>query len=163
MDQRGIKSSETECAAGINRRSVLLGGGVALATLLPRGPAGWDVSAQEGTSDDTNDLFLVIRRYRLAPETTIREVVQQTEQGFVPILRQISGFVAYYNVDLGNGEGATISLFSSQASAEESTAQAATWVQANLADLIAGPPEVMQGVVLLDVSAEEAGSTAPTS
>jgi hypothetical protein len=139
-------------ASAINRRAVLIGGSAAAALLLPRGRADWQASAQEAASDDTNKPFLVIRHYRLAPGADVAEVVRRTEQDFVPILRQIDGFVEYYNVDLGNGEGATISVFSSQAGAEESTAQAATWVQANIADLFAGPPQVMQGGVVLNVT-----------
>jgi hypothetical protein len=163
MERRRNGVPQTARASAINRRAVLIGGGAAAALLLPRGRAGWQASSQEAGTDDTNQPFLVIRHYRLAPGATVAEVVRRTEQDFVPILRQIAGFVEYYNVDLGNGEGATISLFSSQAGAEESTTQAATWVQANLADLFMGPPEVMQGVVVLNVMTEETGNPEPTS
>jgi hypothetical protein len=163
MDRKRTGVPETARASVIDRRAVIIGGSAAAALLLPRGRAGWLASAQEAASDDTNKPFLVIRHYRLAPGAGVAEVVRRTEQDFVPILRQIAGFVEYYNVDLGNGEGATISVFSSQAGAEESTAQAATWVQANLADLFAGPPEVMQGNVVLNVMAEESGSVAAIS
>jgi hypothetical protein len=161
MNRKKTGVPDTVRASAINRRAVLIGGSAAATLLLPE-RAGWQASAQEAASDDTNTPFLVIRHYRLAPGAAVAEVVRRTEQDFVPILRQIAGFVEYYNVDLGNGEGATISVFSSQTGAEESTAQAATWVRANLADLFAGPPEVMQGAVVLNVMAEESGSISLT-
>jgi hypothetical protein len=163
MDRGPIEGPGTARTTAINRRLVLIGSGAAAALLLSRGAADWQASAQEAASDDTPKRYLVMRHYRLAPGVAIADVVQRTEQGFVPILRQVSGFVEYYNVDLGNSEGVTISVFSSQAGAEESTERAAAWVQENLAEFIEGPPEVTQGVVLLNVMAEVGASAAPTS
>ena len=150
-------------ALGINRRAVLIGSGAMAAAAATRPLASCQASAQEAAGDETSERFLVIRRYRLAPGAAIAEVVQRTEQDFVPILRQVAGFVEYYNVDLGNREGLTISVFSDEAGAKESTARAASWVQAHLMDLVAGPPEVMQGPIVLNVTAEEAANAAASS
>jgi hypothetical protein len=160
MDRAWNGYTKIAWVPGINRRSVLIGSGAMAAALLPRPLASWQASAQEATGDEASKRYLVIRRYRLAPGAAIAEVVQRTEQDFVPILRQVAGFVEYYNVDLGNGEGLTISVFSDEAGAEESTARAATWVQAHLMDLVAGPPEVMQGSIVLNVTAQEAANAA---
>jgi len=63
----------------------------------------------------------VIRRYRFDP-TSSPEIRRQITQGFLPLLRQTPGFVAYYWLDTGDGVGASLSVFESQAGAEESGA-----------------------------------------
>jgi hypothetical protein len=140
-----------------SRRTILLGGGAAAALLLPRTPGRW-LAAREVAAQETSERFMVIRRYQLAPGVAVADVVRQTEEGFVPILREIAGFVEYYNIELGDGEGLTISVFSTQAGAEESTARAAAWVQANLAGDFQGQPEMLTGPVRLHVVAMETGS-----
>ena len=157
MDQQRTDDVVAARSPGMDRRTVLkgIGAGATAVLLAAAGPAVRHGAAQEATPGAAPALFLVIRRYRLAPGAAPAEVVRRTEEGFVPIIRQVTGFVEYYNVELGNGEGATISVFSSQAGAEESTARAAAWVTENLAELLAGPPEVAQGPVLLHATAEE--------
>ncbi|MDR7429964.1 MAG: hypothetical protein QN177_06865 [Armatimonadota bacterium] len=87
----------------------------------------------------------VIRRYRFDP-TSSPEIRRQITQGFLPLLRQTPGFVAYYWLDTGDGVGASLSVFESQAGAEESVRLPADYVQQHLAGLL-GTPEVVQGEV----------------
>ncbi len=161
MNRGSIEEPGDARAMASSRRTILLGSSAAAALLLPRTPGRW-LATQDVAAQETSERFMVIRRYRLAPGVTLADVIRKTEEGFVPILREIAGFVEYYNIDLGSGEGMTISVFASQASAEESTERAASWVQANLAGDIQGPPEVLAGPVRLHVAAGEAGN-APTS
>ncbi len=44
---------------------------------------------------------------------------------------------------------ASISIFETQAGAEESTRLAADWVRQNIAELVAGPPEITAGPVIV--------------
>jgi steroid delta-isomerase-like uncharacterized protein len=164
MDQQRIDDAETGRATGMRRRTMLMGigGGAGAALLATLGPAARRGAAQEATPVGADGLFLVIRRYRLDSGVTIAEVVRRTQEGFVPIIQQVPGFVEYYNVDLGNGEGATIGIFASQASAEDSTERATAWAREHIAGLVQGPPEVMEGPVLLHVTAEGARELAAT-
>lgn len=75
------------------------------------------------------------------------EVVRRAEEGFVPIISEGRGFVAYYLIDAGDGKGATISIFEDQAAAEESNQAAAEWVKENLAPLVPNPPQITVGEV----------------
>jgi hypothetical protein len=68
-------------------------------------------------------------------------------QGFVPIISQAPGFVAYYVVDAGNDLVASVSVFQDQAGAEESNRMAADWVKQNIASLVSGVPEITAGAV----------------
>ena len=58
-------------------------------------------------------MYASIRRYEGL--SSIDEIVKRVEEGFVPIISEGRGFVAYYLVDAGDGIGATISVFESQA------------------------------------------------
>ena len=92
-------------------------------------------------------MFISVRRYKVNP-TNIPEITKRAKEGFVPILTGSPGFVAYYGVDHGNGDVATVSIFDSQEQAEESNSKAAGWVKENLAELVDSPPEIITGDVL---------------
>ena len=91
-------------------------------------------------------MYVAVRRYQTEPGS-IDELARRAQQGFVPLMRQVPGFVAYYGVDAGNNVIVTISIFQDQAGAEESNRRAADWVKQNLAELVQGPPEITAGEV----------------
>ena len=55
--------------------------------------------------------------------------------------------MAYYALNTGAGEIATVSVFEDQAGADESIRMAADWVRQNLAALLPNPPEITAGEV----------------
>ena len=69
----------------------------------------------------------MVRRYEGV--TNPSEAAQRVNEGFVPLISQIPGFVAYYWVDAGGGVMISTSVFQDQASAEESNRRAADYVQ----------------------------------
>ena len=91
-------------------------------------------------------MYVALRRYKIK-EGSMGEVARRAQQGFVPLVNQIPGFVAYYGVDAGNDVVVTISLFQDQAGEEESTRRAADWVKQNVAEFIQGGVEVTAGEV----------------
>ena len=66
----------------------------------------------------------------------------------MPLIRDVSGFVAYYWVDAGDGVMISTSVFQNQAGTEESNSTAADWVAQNLAELLPNPPEITAGEVV---------------
>jgi hypothetical protein len=68
-------------------------------------------------------------------------------KGSLPIIKDADGFLAYYALNSGAGEIATVSVFEDQAGAEESIRMAADWVRQNLAALLPDPPEITEGEV----------------
>jgi quinol monooxygenase YgiN len=91
-------------------------------------------------------MHVAIRRYRMEP-ASVDEVMRQANEGFIPIIKDAEGFLAYYALNAGAGEIATVSVFEDQAGAEESVRMAADWVRQNLAALLPDPPEVTAGEV----------------
>ena len=89
-------------------------------------------------------MYISIRKYK---SQSPGEVIRRAGEGFVPIISSAPGFIAYYILDAGDGALASISIFETQAEAEESNRMAADWVKQNLAALVEGPPEITAGEV----------------
>jgi hypothetical protein len=91
-------------------------------------------------------MYTTIRRYEGIDPSRVDELMQRVEQGFVPIVGQVPGFVGYYVIDAGGGVIASVSVFEDQAGADESVQRAANWVQ-SMTDLIPNPPQITAGEV----------------
>ena len=94
-------------------------------------------------------MHAAIRQYRVAPGSVDEEMIRRINEGFLPIIKDASGFRDYYALDAGDGRVATVSVFEDRAGAEESTRLAADWVRENMASLFPEPPEVLQGQVVV--------------
>ena len=75
-------------------------------------------------------------------------------ESFIPQLEHISGFVAYYWIDAGDGVMASLSVFEDQNGADKSVELARAWVRENAAELIPNPPQITEGHVATDTKAE---------
>lgn len=91
-------------------------------------------------------MYASIRRYRTPDPEEIR---RRVEVGFLPILRQQPGFVSYNLVDAGNGVMVSITVFESRQGAEDSNRMAAEWITQNVAPLVLGRPDIIQGEVVV--------------
>ncbi len=93
-------------------------------------------------------MYASIRRH-VVHRDSFEEIERQINEGFVPILRSIPGFVAYYLVNTGNGIAISVSIFEDQVGAEQSAASARDYIKENLAPLFSNPPEIMDGRVIV--------------
>jgi hypothetical protein len=91
-------------------------------------------------------MYTSIRRYNVKPNS-VKEVMGRSEKGFVPIISQAPGFLAYDQVDTGNDTLTTISTFENQIEAENSNTLAASWVRENVSSLLTSPPMISGGKV----------------
>jgi hypothetical protein len=98
-------------------------------------------------------MYTAIRRYTTAPGRA-KGIAQKADASFLPIVRAIPGFVAYFLVDGGQDAGrdvlATVSIFETKEQADESVRRAALWVRENAlpSDDMRGP-EVTAGTALV--------------
>jgi hypothetical protein len=76
------------------------------------------------------------------------EAGRRVDEGFIPLISEIDGFVAYYWVDAGDGVMASTSVFQDRAGADASNQRAAGWVEENLAELLPNPPRITAGEVV---------------
>jgi hypothetical protein len=91
-------------------------------------------------------MYAVIRHYHFKPEDG-EKIDQLVQEEFVPILKKAKGFVRYYWLDTGQGEGASLSVFQDQAGADESILLAADFVKTNMSQLLNQKPEVIEGPI----------------
>jgi hypothetical protein len=91
-------------------------------------------------------MYATVRRYE--DVTDPAEAGRRVSEGFVPLIKRIPGFVAYYWVDAGDGVMASTSVFEDRRGAEASTEMAATWVRENIASLLPNPPLTTAGEVV---------------
>ena len=91
-------------------------------------------------------MYATVRRY--AGATDPSETGRRVNEGFVPIISTIPGFVALYLVDAGGGVMISTSVFQDQSGAEESNRRAADYVRQNLASLLPNPPQITAGEVV---------------
>ena len=91
-------------------------------------------------------MYATVRRYEGV--TDPGEAGRRVSEGFVPLLKELPGFVAYYWVDAGSGLMASTSVFEDRSGAEASVERAADWVRENIAELLPNPPEVITGEVV---------------
>ena len=123
---------------------------IAVLAALALGGCGDDNTAGDETLSSDNAAgscapgqYAAVRRYEGVTDPA--EAGKRVAEGFLPIISEIDGFVAYYFVDAGDGVMVSTSVFEDQAGAEASTERAADWVAENLAELLPNPPQVTEG------------------
>ena len=90
-------------------------------------------------------MYVAVRRYEGV--TDPEEAGRLVDEGFVPIISEMPGFVAYYWVDAGDGVVVSTSVFEHKDAEEESTYRAGEFVQEHLAAFYPNPPQVTAGEV----------------
>lgn len=90
-------------------------------------------------------MYAVMRRYKFDAKDG-EEIDRLVRERFLPLIRESPGFVGYYWLDTGAGEGASFSVFEDKAGADNSIGLAADFVRQHLASVV-GKPEVIEGEV----------------
>jgi hypothetical protein len=62
-------------------------------------------------------MHAVIRHYHFDPKDS-KEIAEKLTNGFMPIMKKAKGFVRYYWLDNGKGEGASFTVFGTREEAE---------------------------------------------
>ncbi len=91
--------------------------------------------------------YVAVRIYRSLPDTNPIEFVQRAITGFLPIVQGLPGFQGYLFFT-SEGGFTSVSIYDTERAAEESTAAAANWATANLADYTDGNPKVINAAIV---------------
>jgi hypothetical protein len=75
-------------------------------------------------------MYATVRRYEGVSDPS--EVARRVNEGFLPIIREIPGFVDYYLADAGDGVIISTSIFESASGEEESNWRAGQFVGQHL-------------------------------
>jgi hypothetical protein len=95
----------------------------------------------------TERMYVAIRQYGLLTNEPVEKVWQGVREGFIPIIKNAPGFLAYYALDSGDGTLTSISIFEHQAGAERSNKLAEDWVGRTLSSALPTSPEIIVGKV----------------
>jgi len=91
-------------------------------------------------------MYVAVRRYEGV--TDPQKAGKVGQEGFVPLISEMPGFVAHYFVDAGDGVMVATSVFEHKEAEEQSTFRAGEFVQEHLAPLMPNPPQVTAGEVV---------------
>jgi hypothetical protein len=92
-------------------------------------------------------MYVSIRRYGLLTREPVEKVLQGVREGFIPIIKDQPGFLAYYALDSESGTLTSISIFEHRAGAEKSNRMAENWIGKNLTNTLPTSPEIIVGEV----------------
>ena len=92
-------------------------------------------------------MFATVRRYE-TDSTLVPELLRRARKEFVPELRKINSFVSYDSVDSGKGVIVSMSVFETEAGADESNHLARKFAK-DWSDLLPNPSQVTYGVIVL--------------
>jgi hypothetical protein len=91
-------------------------------------------------------MYVAVRRYEGVTDS--QKVSKLVDEGFIPIISEMPGFVAYYFVDAGDGVMISTTVFEHKDAEEQTTYRAGQFVAENLAPLLPNPPQVTAGEVV---------------
>jgi hypothetical protein len=91
-------------------------------------------------------MFAVVRHYHFDKKDS-KEIDRLVQDEFVPLIKKAKGFVRYYWLDTGAGEGASFSVFKDKAGADESVHLAADFVKTKMTKYVVQKPEVIEGPI----------------
>jgi hypothetical protein len=92
--------------------------------------------------------YIVIRLRQPNPDWPVAEVMALIGEGYVPLVQEIPGFVAYVgSADSVSGDQAYVGVFDDKAGADESTRVARAWLTENAYTFFAGDPTVAEGTI----------------
>jgi hypothetical protein len=140
----------------VTRRSLLKVGGIAsivgLAGLSGMLRVSDGVYAQEATPTATGaeieGSYAVVRSRQIKAGHIAADVMASIEAGYVPLLREVPGFVAYIGVaDPASTASAFITICADKAGTDESTRLAGQWLTDNGYDYFEGDPVVLEGPI----------------
>jgi heme-degrading monooxygenase HmoA len=91
-------------------------------------------------------MYVAVRRYEGVSDS--QKVAQVAKEGFVPIISEMPGFVAFYLVDARDGVMVSTSVFEHKDAEEQSTFRAGEFVAEHLAPLLPNLPQITAGEVV---------------
>src|SRR5918996_4657374 len=91
-------------------------------------------------------MYVAVRRCEGV--TDPQKAGQLVQEGFVPLMSEMPGFVAYYWVDASDGVMVSTSVFEHKDAEEQTNFVAGKFVQEHLEPLLANRPQISAGEVV---------------
>ena len=94
--------------------------------------------------------WLTVRRYEGVTDT--KKAARVVQEGFVPLISKLPGFISYNWVDAGNSVMISVSVYTNREAEEESNRIAADFVKQHMVALLPNPPRITAGHVVATAS-----------
>ena len=95
-------------------------------------------------------MYATIRRYEASDKLRSIEIVKKAQDSLLSQVSELPGFSGYYLIDAGNGVFSSVSIFDTEAHAEESNGVASTWVrEEKLETALTSPARITSGQVVV--------------
>ena len=91
-------------------------------------------------------MYVAVRRYEGVSDP--KEAGRIVDEGFVPLISELPGFIAYYWVDAGDGVMVSTSVFEHKDAEEQTNFVAGEFVAEHLAPLLPNSPQITAGEVV---------------
>ena len=91
-------------------------------------------------------MYVAVRRFEGVTDS--QKVAKVAKEGFVPLISEIPGFIAYYWVDAGDGVMVSTSVFEHKDAEEQTNFVAGEFVKEHLAPLLPNRPQISAGEVV---------------
>jgi hypothetical protein len=93
-------------------------------------------------------MYIQVASYRLG-SGSIDELVRRIEEGNLPVVRTVPGFLAYHAFDAGDRVVASVLLFESRSGVEEAEKRLAEWIEKTVDEFDVEPLDVREGTVIV--------------
>src|SRR5918992_1146964 len=97
-------------------------------------------------------MYATVRRYEGVTDPS--EAGRLVAEGFIPLISEVPGFVAYYWVDAGDGVMISTSVFENSSGEEESNWKAGQFVAEHLTPFMPNAPHITAGPVVAHTAKE---------
>ena len=102
-------------------------------------------------------MYVAVREAKIKPGK-MQEIVGILNQEYVPTIKQVPGFVAFYASQTAEDQITTITIFENEEGAQESTRQAHAIVAGSLAPLMTSTIDADHGEVFIAETRSSQGS-----
>jgi hypothetical protein len=92
-------------------------------------------------------MYVQVARYTLGTKSAA-ELVPRIEEGNLPVLREIPGFIEYYALRLADNEVASVAVFRDRSGVEEAEEQLGEWIERTVEEFDITAGEVTEGEVM---------------
>jgi hypothetical protein len=93
-------------------------------------------------------MYVQVSRYALGTKSA-DQLVPKIEEGNLPVMREVPGFVEYYALRLASDEVASVAVFRDRAGVEEAENRLATWIERTVEEFDITPGDVIEGDVVV--------------
>lgn len=84
-----------------------------------------------------------VASYRLGSGSTA-DLARRIEDGNLPVVREVPGFIAYYGFEAGDSVVASVSVFADKSGVEEAERRLADWIGSTVAEFEVTPLAVLR-------------------